>query len=512
MFMPILYFIMNSLCCMLYRKEYLKYINSVNIEKIQKEKLYSILDSNKDTVYGKKNGFEHIKTIEEYQKSVPVATYEDYRLFIEDIKIGKNNILTKEQILLFELTSGSASASKYIPYTNGLKKEFQKGLKPWIYNLYSSYRGIRWGQSYWSITPAGTKKKYTEGGIPVGFEEDTEYFGKLEKKLFDIVFAVPASLAEETDMDIFYQKTSIYLIKCRYLSLISVWNPTFLLLILEYMTKNAETLCNIIYKNSIKRNWLKEILIKQEYNKIWKSLKVISCWCDGNSQGYKDKLEKMFPGTVIQPKGLLSTEGFISMPFAGENGSRISVNSHFFEFQSLEDDLIYLTHQLQKGKRYTVIITTSGGLYRYNLKDIVEVVGFNNGFPGIKFIGRQDRVSDLFGEKLHEEFVVNAVSKHLMNPEFFMAAPENDRYVLYVKSNNLESKLAEALDVELRENFHYDYCRKLGQLKELSVIAITGNPQKDYLEECVKRGQRLGDIKTVNLALQGGWEKVFVKK
>lgn len=505
MLKPLLYFVINSLCCALYKKEYLEYIKTKDVEAVQKEKLFSIIVKNKATEYGELYNFKQIKDISDYQELVPITTYEDYKCFIEDIKNGKRDILTSDEILLFELTSGSISASKYIPYNGALKKEFQKGIKPWIFNLYSTYREIRWGQSYWSITPVGTKKNYTKGGIPIGFEEDTEYFGRLEKRLFDIVFAVPGSVAKEENMDMFYYKTCVYLLKCKNLTLISVWNPTYLLLVLEYMTKNADTLCEDVFRSNKKRNELRDILKRQEYYKLWKSLKVISCWCDGNSGVFKDKLQKLFPDTIIQPKGLISTEGFVSMPFVGERGCRISIYSHFFEFISIEDGKIYLTHQLEIGKKYSVIITTSGGLYRYKLNDIVEVKDKVDGFPLIIFIGRQDRVSDLFGEKLNEEFVVSVLTKSLVEPEFYMLAPEADRYVLFVKSKRVSGDIDEAL----RENFHYDYCRRLGQLKKLRIFELSGNPTKEYIEECVKRGQRLGDIKPVFLAMQGGWDMVF---
>jgi hypothetical protein len=69
--------------------------------------------------------------------------------------------------------------------------------------------------------------------------------------------------------------------------------------------------------------------------------------------------------------------------------------------------------------------------------------------------------------------------------------------------------LAAALDEALRANFHYDYCRRLGQLQALRLFRLCGRPQEEYLEECVRRGQRLGDIKPVLLHLQGGWDQVF---
>lgn len=57
-----------------------------------------------------------------------------------------------------EPTSGSTSSSKLIPYTEGLKREFQAGIKPWIYSLYNNFPEIKKGKSYWSVTPMATEK------------------------------------------------------------------------------------------------------------------------------------------------------------------------------------------------------------------------------------------------------------------------------------------------------------------------------------------------------------------
>jgi hypothetical protein len=499
-------YMINSLCCFLYHREYKKFAGIQDIKKEQAEKLFHILNKNSTCEYGRKYDFKSINKVAEYQRTVPLTTFEDYSESIEKIKNGEKNILTKEDVLLLELTSGSVSASKLIPYTRALKEEFQKGLKPWIYSLYSGHKGIRWGKSYWSVTPATMQKQYTKGGIPIGFEEDSEYFGRLEKKLFDTLFAVPSHVTKEKNMEDFYYKTALHLLKCKNLTLISVWNPTFLLLLLAYMEKNCDRLVSELSdKNKRRGQEVGEALDKKAYDKLWKHLKVISCWCDANAESYADKLKAWFPQVTVQPKGLLATEGFVSFPLTGEKGARLSVRSHFFEFQSLPEGEIVLAHELQQGKEYAVILTTSGGLYRYKLNDIIEVTGFSGVFPLIKFRGKQDKVSDLFGEKLNELFVKNTMEKLDVKPEFYMLAPDRDRYVLYIKSGKIPVNIEEAL----RENFHYDYCRKLGQLKELRIFKLTGDPEQEYMKECVRRGQRLGDIKPVALHLQGGWDSIF---
>ena len=88
-----------------------------------------------------------------------------------------------------------------------------------------------------------------------------------------------------------------------------------------------------------------------------------------------------------------------------------------------------------------------------------------------------------------------------------MLTPEKNRYRLYLKSQWKISNLK--IDEMFRRNFHYDYCRKLGQLKEIEVFILTGEPEKEYTEYCLKKGQRLGDIKLKILSLENGWDKVY---
>lgn len=498
-----IYWLVNTVLCFLYKKEYKRYINCKNIKEVQERKLKEILEKNMNTVYGKKYNFSKIKNFEEYKEKVPLTVYEDYLKYIEQIKRGEKNILTMEDVKLLELTSGSMSASKLIPYTEGLKKEFQAGIKPWIYSLYSSCPEMKKGKSYWSVTPVTTEKKYTSGKIPIGFEEDSEYFGKIEKYLLDMIFAHPKDIKLEKDMERFYWKTSLKLLETENLTLISVWNPSFLLLLLQYIEENRE---NLLKKISIRRR--KEIenyLFERNYSEVWKKLKIISCWGDGNATHYIKDIKNIFKEVLIQPKGILATEGFLSFPIGDKEGSRISYYSHFFEFIERETGEINLASQLVTGKNYEVVLTTSGGLYRYCIGDIITVTAVKNGHPVIRFSGRKGIVSDLFGEKISEDFVRKIYEE--LEVQYFMLTPKKDRYRLYLKSEyEISSK---KIDEMFKKNFHYDYCRKLGQLKEIEIFRLTGDPEKEYIEYCLKKGQRLGDIKLKILSLEDNLENTY---
>ncbi len=499
------YYLVNTLCCRLYKADYKRFAAVASAVEVQEERLKEILSKNMETVYGRKYGFTDIDSIKAYQEKVPLSDYETYRPYIEQLSEKEEGLLTMEKIITFEPTSGSTKASKLIPYTKSLKEEFQKGIKPWIYDLYTSYPEIKWGKSYWSITPAAGGKQYTKSSIPIGFEEDADYFGTLEKYLMDRVFARPGDIAKETDMERFYTRTVAELLKTRELTLISVWNPTYLLLLLDYLEEHKERLLNELSRS--RREEIRQAVYSKDYCKIWPELRVISCWCDAYAATYADKVRELFPNCIVQPKGLLSTESFVTFPFAGERGGILSVYSHFFEFIDFNENQIHLVSELETGKEYEVVVTTGGGFYRYRTYDIVKVVGWRQSLPLLVFTGKNDRISDRFGEKLHEAFVRETVERLVPGAEFYMVAPRKDRYVLYIKRDRLPS--GEEVDKALRESFHYDYCRKLGQLKELQIFALTGDPKKEYVEGCLAVGQKLGDIKPAWLSARDDWDRYF---
>ena len=515
----------NFLCKLFYQSEYLRFIrirNTEDIEATQRKYLRRMLHANRNTIYGKQYQFANIRNYQQFVEQVPLTTYEDYEPYIDRIAKGEKHVLTWEEVLLFELTSGSTKGKKLVPYTKTLKKEFQKGIKPWLYDIFHQVEGVMEGQSYWSITPITGSKEYAECGIPIGFEEDVEYFGKIEKYLFRQLFAVDSSVKFSHDMQDFYLETIRQLLACESLTLISVWSPTFLLILCDFMKENLDVcLLNVPKERQSK---IKEALKNHDFSKVFDQLRIISCWADGAAGDYIELVKAYFPGIYIQPKGLLATECFVSFPLVQEEGSRLSVYSHFFEFKSLKDDNFYLAHQLECGE-YEVIVTTGGGLYRYCLKDTIEVVKtFDNQPPLIRFLRRMGATSDLFGEKLTQEFVTMVVRKMgVLHPNFLLA-PRTDeagktQYCLYLqdetelgmdKKSSADTKIAtnqEQLELLLCDSYHYQYCRQLGQLNKAIIKVVKGNLMEGYSKRLVADGMRLGDIKFAHLSSRADWDE-----
>jgi hypothetical protein len=255
---------------------------------------------------------------------------------------------------------------------------------------------------------------------------------------------------------------------------------------------------------------------------VWPNLRVISCWNTGPSEIYAARLQALFPQVEIHGKGLIAAEAFVSLPFEVGCDPVVAIRSHFLEFQNPDNGSVHLAHQLARGQTYRVIVTTGSGLYRYSLGDLVQVTGFVDEAPCLRFLGREGNVSDYFGEKLNGCFVQQAVARSFeiqrITARFFLLAPviseEGARYVLFLETDphaNLEG-LSETLDRLLRENPHYDHCRHLGQLAACGVFLIDPAGRDGatcHNDEMLARGLKLGEIKLTPLDSRTGWESRF---
>jgi hypothetical protein len=252
---------------------------------------------------------------------------------------------------------------------------------------------------------------------------------------------------------------------------------------------------------------------------VWPSLALISCWTDGPSAVFANELRQLLPKIEFQAKGLLATEAFVSVPRTSQPASGLAVRSHFFEFQPASirtvGDIsarLLLADELESGKEYLVVVTTAGGLYRYQLHDQVAVVGFEGQVPLLRFVGKADSTCDLVGEKLntaHLQSTLDRVFQQLqLRPTFAQLASvpcSPPRYVLRLAEPKLEKiptlmdSLSTAIECELSTNPGYFYARSIGQLGPLTVERLSREQAttilREQIAERVAAGQRVGDVK-----------------
>jgi hypothetical protein len=522
----------------------------------QQKLLLRTLARNADTEFGRQHRFSSIRSIREFQQRVPLRDYDGYSAWIGKAAAGTKNALTRDSVHLFEPTSGSSHASKLIPYTTALQREFQRGIHAWIADLFLHDPRLLCGEAYWSVSPALPWGGRTPGGIPIGFDDDSAYVAGWQQRLLQSVMAVPSAVQLVSNLDDFRYVTLLYLIRSRNLKLISVWNPTFLSLLVDRLPEWSDELAHDIERGTIRAtislpHGIRECVYPDSWRarefreamraatpggrhaRIWPELRLISCWTDANAASPAAKLAMQFPRVRIQGKGLIATEGFVSLPLCGREGAALAVRSHFMEFLPVDStgelgfghdagsDAEYprLAHQLDRGHQYAVVLTTGGGLYRYQLHDIIEVIDYLSECPMVRFVGRQGYVSDWFGEKLNEAHVSRVLqvgfSELEISPSFAMLACDTETpapgYVLYIdaaEDGELLDGAAARIEAGLCENLHYRYARELGQLTRLRVFRAPGAVEI-YQNMAWRNGRRAGGVKPPSLDRRAGWSQVF---
>jgi hypothetical protein len=501
-------------------------------------------------------GIERVRTPREFQLAVPLANADGRAGDLEDIRRGARHVLTRDRVIRIERTGGSSGPSKDVAYTRGLMAEFHAALLPWLHDIAMARPRACEGPSYWSISPLAGGVDVTEAGIPMGAEEDAEYFPPPLRRLLARVFAVPGSVARLPDVASCRYVTLRCLIEAEELAFVSVWNPSFLTLLVDAMDEHAERLLDDLERGTCRvppagdgvrddrdariRPIVAGLALRARPGRarelrahlrsegrvaptrVWPSLALVSLWADAHAARCVPDVRRRFPGVELQGKGLLATEGVVSLPLFRAPAPVLAVNSHFYEFldPAVPYALPRLAHEVEFGRAYEVAITTSGGLLRYRLGDLVRVEGFVERTPCLRFMGRADTVVDLVGEKLSSVRAGRVIAHALeaapngIRPRFVMLAPawgEGPGYDLYVESEAPDEALhALAARVEdgLCEGFAYRYARELGQLGPVVAVRVHDALPR-YEARCVASGQRAGSIKPIDLHPEDGWHAWF---
>jgi hypothetical protein len=484
----------------------------------QERRLLEILRRNAGCEYGRRHGFDAIRSVRDFQDRVPVVRYEDVADDVDAIARGRQGVLTAEPVVMMERTSGSSGAAKLVPYTASLLREFREALWPWMWDLYGRRPQMALGGAYWSVSPLASARDATEGGLPVGFEEELDYFGPAGRRHLPRILATPRDLARIADLEVSRRETLRHLLAAGDLTFVSVWHPSFFTLLLDALEADGERCLQGLEPRRAQH--LAERLRRQGRlcpSDVWPRLRVVSCWASAAAAPYADELERRLPGVEVQAKGLLATEGVVSIPWTGRRGGALAATAHFLELVD-ESGAPRLVGEVEEGRTYSVLLTTGGGFYRYALGDRVEVVGWLDGTPLVEFVGRDDDVSDVCGEKLHERHVGRVVERVLRSaglaPAFTLLAPEHGRppaYALFVEcasaSEESLSLAARRVDEALCENPHYEYCRRLGQLGPVRPFRVARDAAHAYLLRRTAGGARAGSVKASALSREADWSE-----
>ena len=506
---------------------FLKYTSSARA--IQEEVLLGILRRNEKSEIGKKYRLAEIKSIRNFKRSVPICTYEDLTGYIERVKAGDTTSLfgPGEKVLMFALTSGTTSSPKFIPVTQTSLKEYRRGWQIWGGFLLFDHRDAFSG---YALEVVSRVKKPLPGTI-VPCSSISGLIADMQNPIFKSIYATPGVELIEEPLGRYYFSLRSAIEKD--ITFISTANPSTLILLGRLVDEEKEKIIKDVYDGTLSR----KVQIPEEVCKrleqglrpnkkrsrqlermvrtsgrllprdFWPHLKIIAAWKGGSVSIYLPGLKEFFGDVPVREIGLIASEGRSTIPTTDQGAAGLlHYSASFFEFipeEEIESEkpTTLLCDELEVGKNYFVLLTTSGGLYRYNILDLVRVLGYCYQTPFLEFLSKGEHFSSITGEKISEFQVVEAgkiaakvSGLHLEN---FRLAPFWDKIpyygVLFEKSEASEEKLltfAKELDENLgRLNIEYlekRRSRRLGPVRVKIIPAGTFEEEKAHL--LVERG------------------------
>ncbi len=451
--------------------------------KVQRE----IVDRLTKSEYARSLG---VTSVADWEK-VPIVTYDN----LPDLEH-----LTSEPILFYEKTSGSRGAAKQIPYTKSLRRSFSQMFCVWANDLIQNIP-FQTGKVYFCVSPkfntdVGCVSAQQNAPHPPetskkpALQDDSDYLDSWLTWILSPFLVTLPNAQKLQDPEEFKSKLSLKLLQEEKLEIISIWNPSFLKVILDYIAANRSTLESALSPERA------ELLNHPEipWQQIWPQLKLISCWDAAGATEQAEVLRSRFPHVLIQGKGLLATEAPMTVPLMSARGCVPVLDEVFFEFED-GDGEIWLLHELQVGPEYQVIISQKGGLYRYRMGDRVRVTHYYHQTPCLEFLGRSGGISDMVGEKLNPDFVRDVLQQLDLPVGFKTLVPvANPAHYALLLDTESEADLAEKLEALLCQSYHYNHARSLGQLQAVQVIARS-NMAELWAKIRMQNGARWGDIK-----------------
>ena len=423
--------------------------------KAQKKALFEYLSRNKDTEFGLKYNFPDIKSVDEYRGTVPMGDAESFRPYMERMAKGESNILTKDKVIFFAATSGTTNKMKLIPMTKYSQDKKTEVTSLWSYYVAREHPGVLKGKVLAIIS--SEIEGHTESGLVYGAESGNAYKA-LPKALKDF-YAVPYEVFEIEDHPSRYYAI-LRIAMEKNVTMVTTLAGSAIVILCEELQRSKEKIIEDIEKgvlhgdlliaentrkaleknlkpNPARAAELKAILKEKDAllpKDFWPNLELVACWKSGTVKLYIKELARYFGDVPVRDMGYVSSEARSSFPVSDKDiGGVLAINTNFYEFLPREEankkeKRTLLADELEVGKEYFIIVTTPGGLYRYDIDDVIKVNGFFNKTPVIEFVQKGLNAVSVTGEKLYEshvnEAVNKAIEKHKLLLTFFSASIE----------------------------------------------------------------------------------------
>jgi hypothetical protein len=520
---------------------------------VQTQKLLGMVQKNADTEYGRRYGFSSIKAIKDYQQQVPVITYEDIKADMEKVVSGAKKVFTAEDPVMFAQTSGTTGDPKYVPVTPTCRgREHSDQMRTWTYHALKSHPDLFAGKVVTLVSPA--IEGHTPSGIPFGSTS-----GHIYKNMPSFVrraYSIPYNTFEIADYGAKYY--AVMRISLEHdVRFLATANPSTVLKMCEKANEHSEEIIKDIHDGTLSRSFTLEPQIRIILEKTmrpnpdrsrelqdarsrrsgvlkpvdyWPDLSLIGCWKGGTVGHYLEKFPEWFSpeGTrevPVRDWGYLSSEARCSVPLSDEGSEgALTIATNFFEFVEVEDleskrddssSWYFLSvGELEKGKEYYIFVTTTGGLYRYDINDVIKIVGHYNQTPQIVFLRKGRGMTNITGEKVSVNQIITAFQNASQEtgaiPDHFKAEadPMNSRYIFRVEfaarvDSETQKTFLKGLDSHLKViNIEYKTKRDSQRLKAPVLHVMKEGWYERGRKQQVESGMRAFQAKTQLLTPQ----------
>jgi len=351
-------------------------------EQVQKECFTQLIDKSVKTKWGKEHRFDEIRSITDFQESVPLQTYEDLKPYVDRIRDGETNLLWPGEIRWFAKSSGTTSdKSKFIPVSReALEKCHFRGGKD-VLALYTNNYPDSKLFSGKGLTLGGSHK--------VDNYNNQSYYGDLS-----------AILIENLPFWAEFIRTP-----SQEVALLDKWEEKLERITKETISENVTSLAGVPSWNLVMIKYILEYTGKSNVLEIWPNLEL---FIHGGVSftPYREQFKKLIPSENMHYLDTYNaSEGFFAIQDDKTSDNMLLMLDYgiFYEFIPVEElemqNPIALTiDQVETGKNYALVISTNSGLWRYIIGDTVM---FTSTKPHkLKISGRTKHFINVFGEEV----------------------------------------------------------------------------------------------------------------
>lgn len=491
----------------------------------QQQALRRTLTVTAQSDFGRRHGLDRVRTLADLRRALPLATYEDYRPYIDRVCDGDLHALLApgQQVLMFATSSGTTAKPKLIPVTPTFIADYRRGWNTFGLKMLTDHpravlRAILQSSSRWD---AGR----TRSGIPCG--AITGLLARSQKRIVRQFYVGRPQVAHLPDPAQRYY-TLMRLGVVRDVAFAITANPATLLQMARTADEQSETLIRDVRDGTLSPAVVNDDRLRRTLSSGLKpdpvraaqldrlrrahgmlrprdywQLEFLACWTGGSMGHYLQRLADWWGTVPVRDVGLLASEGRVSLPLSdGTPAGVLDVTAAAFEFIPAAETAsarpqTLAPRELDLGRDYAVVLTNATGLLRYRLDDVVRVRGWYGQAPLLEFLYRAGRVASVAGEKLTENQAVAAVQsacRTLDSPDFdFALAPVwgDPPFYRLTCSWAPPDGLVRAIDDALAEqNEEYASRRKSNRLGPLAVRRIAPHliPEMDRRLTRARRG------------------------